>query len=82
MHLEVQVLTDSETLFQVIIRYASTTKRRLMVDVKAAKEAYYDEIINAIVWIRRKFNLVDGMTKADILPELIITLKRTRYIMK
>lgn len=33
-------------------------------DVKAAREAYNDETIDDIVWIRRKYNLAGAMTKA------------------
>lgn len=66
--LKVQVLKDSETLTSVIISKASTTGKRIMIDVKADKEAYNDGIIDNIIRIRRKLNLADVMTKTTILP--------------
>lgn len=40
-----------------------------MIDIKAEKEAYNDGIIDDIIWIRRKINLADVMTKPTILPK-------------
>lgn len=37
--MKTNILTDSKTFFNVIIRNASTTERRLMVDMKAAQKA-------------------------------------------
>lgn len=37
--LKIEILTDSETLFNMIIIIASTTEQRLMIDIKAAREA-------------------------------------------
>lgn len=65
--LKIHVWTDSETLFNVIIRKASTKEKRLMIFVKDARGTYNDDIIDDIIWIRRKFNLTDDMTKAAIL---------------
>lgn len=56
MTLRVQVLTDSETLFNEIIRNASTTEKRLMIDMKAAREAYNNSIIDDITWSQGNSN--------------------------
>lgn len=69
--LKIQILTDSETLFYVIVRNASTTERRLMIDVQAAREAYNDGIIDDIIWIERKYNLADAMTEKEVMPEFV-----------
>lgn len=42
-----------------------------MIERKAAREPYNDVIIDDSIWIRRKFNLADAMTKPTILPELV-----------
>lgn len=36
-----------------------------MIEVVSAREAYNDEIIDDIICIRRKDNLVDSMTKVE-----------------
>lgn len=78
---KIKLLTDSETLFNVVIRNASTTERRLMIDIKAAREAYNEGTINDVVWIRRDYNLADAMTKYKILPQLVEFLQtgKVRY---
>ena len=68
---KIKLLTDSETVFKVVIRNASTTERRLMIDIKAAREAYNEGTINDVIWIRRDYNLADAMTKYKIQPQLV-----------
>lgn len=74
-NLKMQVLTDSETLFNFIISNVPTTEKRLMIDVKAAREAYNEGIIDDVIWILRKYNLADAMKKASIVPELVEELQ-------
>lgn len=82
-HLNIKILTDSEKLFNVIIRNAPTTERRIIIEEKAAGEAYKDGIIDDVIWIRRKYDLANFVTKATILPQLVEmmeTRKRTYEI--
>lgn len=44
--LEMALLTDSATLLNVMIRNAPSTQELLMSDIKAALEAYNDEMID------------------------------------
>lgn len=67
----INLLTDSKTLFNIININASTTERRLMIDVKAAREVYRDGVINDVVWIKRTYNLADSTGKATILRQLV-----------
>ena len=67
---KIKILTDSATLFNVMVRNASTTEKRLMIDIKAAREAYNEDIIDSVTWIRRQYNLADAMTKPAINNEL------------
>lgn len=76
--LKIQVLTDNETLFNGIIRKGSTTKEKVMMDVKAEREAYKEWIINKVIWIKRKYNLADTKTKASILPEFLEAWERNQ----
>lgn len=54
---------DNETLFNLIIRSGPSTENRLIVDIKAAREAYNEVIIDDIIRIRRNYNLADAITK-------------------
>lgn len=42
-----------------------------MIDVKAEREALNDGIIGGMIWIRRKYNLGDAMTKAAVLLKFL-----------
>lgn len=55
--------TDSDSLFKVIKKSTTTTERRLMIDIRAAREAYQREEISDIAWIRGDQNPADGLTK-------------------
>lgn len=68
---KIKILTDSTTLFNLMIRNASTTEKRLMIDIKATTEAYNNDNIDSMIWIRRKFNLVDAMAKSEINNDLV-----------
>lgn len=76
--LKIQILTDSETLFNVIVRNGPTKEKRLMIDGLAAREAYNSGIVDDIVWIRRKYNLGDSMTKLEIMPEFVKAIEANR----
>lgn len=49
-----------------------------MVDVKAAREAHNEGIIDDMIWIRRKYNLADAMTESAILPEFITAIEKNQ----
>lgn len=72
---KMKILNDSEKLVNVAIMNASTRDRRLMVDIKAARDAYNEGIVNDIIWIRLEYNLSDAMTKHKILPQLFDLLQ-------
>lgn len=76
--LTIKVLTVIKTLFNVIIRNGSTTRMRLIIDVKAAREAYDDGIIDDVICIRRNFNLADLMTKTARTPEFVEALHQNQ----
>lgn len=72
--LKIALLSHSATLFNVMTRNAPTTENRFMVGIKAAQEAYNNEITDGIIWIRRTFNLADAMAKPTINAELLEAL--------
>lgn len=50
-----------------------------MVDFKAAREVYYEEIIDDIISIRRKYNPTATTMKAAVLPEFIAAIEKINY---
>lgn len=50
--LNIKIQNDTGTLLKVIIRNNSKSKRRLMIGIKAAIEAYNDGTINDVISIR------------------------------
>lgn len=41
---------------------ASTTEKRLLINIKASSEEYNEEIIDDTTWIRRKYILANAVT--------------------
>ena len=58
------MLTDSKSLFDVLVKNSTTLERRLMIDFKAARDAYNSKEISNIGFIRSHCNAADAFTKA------------------
>jgi hypothetical protein len=69
------MFTDSQALFNVLTRNKTTTERRLMVDVAAARKAYHSTIISNIGLIKSCHNPADGLTKVGCNPALADLLR-------
>lgn len=74
--LKIVILTDSKTVFNNIIRNGSTMEKRLMIDIKGAREANDEGISNEIIWIHRNYNISNAMTKATVFSEFVEVLKK------
>lgn len=72
------MLVVSDTLFNVIIWNEPATEKRLMIDVKASREAYNEGIISNEICIRREIYLADAMTKSSILPQFVEALNQNQ----
>lgn len=59
--LPLRVLTDSSSLFSVVVKSTITTEKRLMNDLHARKEAFERKDLTEIGWIRRELNFGDGL---------------------
>lgn len=68
---KIKILIDSASIFNVIIRNAPTKENRPMIDIMAAREAHEYDIIDGIIWIRRKFNLADAMKRSLVNIDLV-----------
>lgn len=58
-----KLYTNSDKLFSVIVKKATTTERQLMIDVMDTREAYGNGKISDIGWVRSKENSADFRTK-------------------
>ena len=65
-----QILTNFKSLFEVI----STSKRRVMLDIAAARERLRENVIPDIGFVRSSQNLADGLTKKMAQATLRIAL--------
>lgn len=70
-----QIRTDSKQMFDVITKASSTTERRLMIDIAAARQAYELEEISNIGLVRSEHNIADGLTKPKFCKALGNLLK-------
>ena len=57
------MLSDSKSLFDVITKCSQTTEKRLMIDILVVREAYEDNKISNVGFIRTDQNSADAMTK-------------------
>lgn len=57
------MLTDSESLFNIIVKSTVATEKRLMTYVRAVREAYITGAISEAGWIRTHHNISDGLPK-------------------
>jgi hypothetical protein len=58
----IHAFTDSLSLFDVISGSTTTSEKRLMIDITAAKEADKEWTIDTISFIRTNFNPADAFT--------------------
>lgn len=62
----IDIYIDSRTVFNVIAKHASTSEKRLQIDVSALREAHDKKIIRSISWIPSNQNVADAMTKGNV----------------
>ena len=70
------ILTDSLSLFDVLTKATTTSEKRLMIDLTAAKEAYKKREIDTIGFVRTEYNPADVFTKitrCKILDDILET---------
>ena len=74
--LNIFMLTDSLSLFDVITKATVTAEKRLLIDLKDVKGAYKRHEISQVGFIRSEFNPADALTKAkrsNILQSILST---------
>jgi hypothetical protein len=66
----ISILTDSLSLFDVISKSTITAKRRLLIDLEAAKAAYAARELEHVGFRRTLYNPADAFTKVKRCPVL------------
>ena len=61
--LELDLLTDSKCLFDIISKGSRTSEKRLMLDVAAARKGFETKDISNIGLVPSAYNIADGLTK-------------------
>ena len=62
-YIPLSMMTDSKSLFDVIIKCSDTTEKSLLIDLFAVREGYRRQDISNIGHIRSEFNPADSFTK-------------------
>jgi hypothetical protein len=57
------ILTDSQSLFDVISKATTTAEKRLMIDLCVVKRAYERAEVDTIGFVRSEYNPADVLTK-------------------
>ena len=70
-----QMRTDSKQMFAVVAKASSTSERRLMIDIAAAREAYNANEISNVCLVRAEHNPADGLTKVKFCKALDAILR-------
>lgn len=78
-NISLNLITDSDSLFKVIVQSSTTTEKRLMIDLQACREAYRERSIENVGWVKSANNVADGFTKLNK-AELIQRIMRTGTI--
>lgn len=57
------IITDSLTLFDVLIKSTITTEKRLMMDLQTVKDSYRKMKLNNVAFVQSESMLADSLTK-------------------
>lgn len=60
---ELELVTASMTLFNVVTKNAMTTNRRLQIDIMQVRQSYDDGEIRRMAWLPGAMNPADPLTK-------------------
>lgn len=58
------ICTDSNSLYECLVKLGTTAEKRLMIDIMCLRQAYERRLIAEIVWIGGPENPADAMTKS------------------
>lgn len=70
------IVTDSYSLFNLVVQSSTTTDRRLMIDIQAGRDAHKERSIDNMGWVKSDGNLADGLNEINK-PDLIKLVMHT-----
>lgn len=73
-----KMFTDSKSLFDIITNCSGTTEKRLLIDIKAVREAYEIFDVSDLGFIRSEHNPADAFTKLKPNSALMHILKSNK----
>ena len=71
----ITMLTDSQSLFDIITKSSYATEKRILIDIAAVTEAYREKDLSDIGLVASSDNLADGFTKSSKASTLLQTVK-------
>lgn len=76
--ISLQMFTDSKSLFDIITKCSGTTEKRLLIDIKAVREAYERFEVSDVGFVRSENNPADAFTKIKCNSALFKILKNNK----
>ena len=74
------LLTDTKPLFDIISKSNRTSEKRILLDIRAAREGYENRDVSNIRLARSSANLADGLTEEEMQIEFFHLLKSAKHI--
>ena len=78
----ITMLTDSQSLFDIITKSSYSTERRILIDVAVAKEAYRKKDLSDIGLVASKDNVSDCLTKTSSGRDLLKVVTNGKLFME
>lgn len=78
----ITMLTDSQSLFDIITKSSYSTEKRILIDIACAKEAYRKKELSDIGLVGSKDNIADCLTKKTSGKDLLLVVTNGKLQMK
>ena len=78
----IRLVVDSLSLFNLIGTISDPEERRLKIDIAALRQAFAENELSYVVWVRSRKQLADALTKDNraAVQNLVITMEQGRLI--
>lgn len=70
-YIPLKTITDSKRLFDIILKCSATSEKRLMLEADAIPQAYGKSETSTILYVKRKNDPADALTKIENFVSLI-----------
>jgi hypothetical protein len=65
---------DSQTVYNIVVRFGNMTEKRLAVDAAMLREAHMKKAMTRLLWVPSRENAADVMTKPNVRNEVLDAL--------